>query len=289
LIRFEKPPGATGAYEFTAGRLWKVTIPKGEWRDVVLATDPGDATNLAVVSNNPSVSPRFPPMKLGGTSWSTTYGIFGENGGYTNLDVKVKVPGNEDPNTWPFITAIQVFVDDSKAASTSGGSVTLRYRSRPPVVNGGDYNWPTEFVLQNADRSTNGFIVQKVMIGFESADSSVPSEHVHYWEAWRVMYGRVFQGLSKTLLSAGDAAKSTGTRGSRGTEWHRFEAKFMPDYTEPEKWSTGVVKEAGPLPATSAQPPGWSSIGTARRAITVDFDNTTTPPTSNVTFLMENY
>jgi hypothetical protein len=58
-IRFEKPAGATGAYEFTAsGQLWKVTIPKGEWGDVVLSTDPGDqSSNLVVLSNDPSVSP----------------------------------------------------------------------------------------------------------------------------------------------------------------------------------------------------------------------------------------
>lgn len=287
--RFEKPAGATGAYEFTdLGRLWKVTIPKGEWRDVDLLTDPGDtSSNLVVLSNNPGVSPRIPAKRFGDT-WRTTYGILGQNGGYTMLEVKDQPRGNEDSNTWPLITFIQVFVDDSNKASASGGSVTLRYRSQKPTINGGNYDWPTEFVLQNANVSTNGFIVQKVNIGFESADPSLKSEHDFWWEAWRVMNGRVFSGLSKTQLSAGDAAKSSNTRGLRGKQWHRAEAKFLPNYAEPEKWST-IQNRAGSLPATRAQPPGWASIGTTRRAISVDFDGTITPPTSTVTFLMENY
>jgi hypothetical protein len=281
-IRFEKPAGATGAYEFTASaQLWKVTIPKGEWRDVVLSTDPGDASsNLVVLSNDPSVSPRSPARRTVDV-WRTMYGIFGQNRGTTMLEVQDQTSGN-------VITFIQVFVDDSIKASASGGSITLRYKSQKPTVNGGDYDWPTEFVLRNADGSTNGFIVQKVYIGFESADPTVKSEHDHWWEAWRVMNGRVFSGLSKTQLSAGDTANSANTGGLRGTQWHRFEAKFMPNYAEPEKWGK-ISNRAGPLPATRAQPPGWITLGTTRRSITVDFDGTKTPPTSTVTFLMENF
>jgi len=209
------------------------------------------------------------------------YGIFGQNRGTTMLEVQDQTSGN-------VITFIQVFVDDSIKASASGGSITLRYKSQKATVNGGDYDWPTEFVLRNADGSTNGFIVQKVYIGFESADPTVKSEHDHWWEAWRVMNGRVFSGLSKTQLSAGDTATSSNTGGLRGTQWHRFEAKFVPNYAEPEKWGK-ISNRAGPLPATRAQPPGWITLGTTRRSITVDFDGTKMPPTSTVTFLMENF
>jgi hypothetical protein len=102
------------------------------------------------------------------------------------------------------------------------------------------------------------------------------------------MNGRVFSGLSKTQLSAGDTATSSNTGGLRGTQWHRFEAKFVPNYAEPEKWGK-ISNRAGPLPATRAQPPGWITLGTTRRSITVDFDGTKMPPTSTVTFLMENF
>jgi hypothetical protein len=204
------------------------------------------------------------------------------------LEVKDQPPGNADSNTWPVITYIQVFVDDSnKGSSASSASVTLRYKSRKPVINGGDYDWLTEFVLQNVDWSTNGFIVQKVNTGFESADPSVTSEHDFYWEAWRVMHGRVFSGLSKTELSLGDQLSFSNYL-APGTRWHRAEAKFLPNYAEPEKWGT-IRERAGRLPATRIQPPGWTSIGTTRRAISVKYDTTTSPPTSTVTFLLENF
>src|SRR5262249_57623048 len=102
-IRFEKPAGTNaGGYGFTAsGNLWKITIPKGEWRDVVLAADWPDiesGNDLVAVSNNENTTPRLPPTK-GSTVWQTTYGIFGKAIGFSNLDAKRKT-SNPDPNAW---------------------------------------------------------------------------------------------------------------------------------------------------------------------------------------------
>jgi hypothetical protein len=288
-IRFERPAGAAGAYEFTAaGALWKISVPKGGWCDVDLVTESSDKTSgLTVLSNNSFVSPRNPSIKLGNI-WRTTYSVFGQNVGVTMLEAKDQLAGSQDSNAWPIVANIQAQVVDSGSATAPQGSVELRFNSASPTVRGGDYSWPTQFVLKNADASTNGFILQKVMIGFESADPRGKSEHDFWWEAWRVANGRVYSGLSKTMLSLGDTANSSNTGGFKGTQWHRCEAKFMPNYTEPEQW--GLIRErAGSLPATRTLPPGWASIGATRRAISVDFDGTVSPPTSSVTFLMENY
>ncbi|MBR0798617.1 hypothetical protein JQ615_24835 [Bradyrhizobium jicamae] len=285
-IRFEKPANATAGYDFTSsGLLWKVTIPKGEWRDVVLTSDGEMIFDLVVLSNTAFVSPPNPAQRPI-DSFHVSYGIFGQNGGYTQLDAKRQPSGNYDSNTWPIVTSIQIFVDESGKASDSSGSVKLRYKSQKPTISGGDYDWPTVFELQGANASTNGFIVQKVVFGFTSTDSGIPSENDFWWEGFRVMHGRVFLGASKTVLLEADNAHSRSL--GRGTRWHRFEAKFLPGYAEPENWFP-IANRSGHLPATRVQPSGWTSIGTTRRAISVTFDSTTAPPTSTLDYLMENY
>ena len=278
--KLEKPPSASAeGYAHTGGSLWKVTLPEGGWRDVLLSKDPSSKyKKLVVISNNDFVSPRLPPSKQVNI-WTEIYAIFGQNKGFTMLEVKDQVPGVNDSNLWPVVTYVQVEVVAPSQSPTKGASVTLTHRTLSRVINFGDYDWQVELVLKGADANTNGFIVQKVTISFTGSDGSGPkSESDTYWEAWRVVHGRVFSGLSKTVLSLGDSLSSTNTRGFRGTQSHSAEAQFMPNYTVPEGWAT-IPERAGKLPATRIVPPGWTSAGAARRSISVDFDSTTITPT----------
>jgi len=280
-------PSDTVTYQFLAsGYFWKMVVPQGEWRDVVFEKTPSDPSDIVILSNADFVSPNVPAFRANGTVWSTTYGIFGQSVGVTMLEAKQK-GSNPDPNSWQVITYIQVEVV-AAAKKPSGGAVTVGYQSEPATANGGDYQWKTKFLLQNATGNTSGFVVQKVTITFTDTSGQGKSTKVIYWEAWRVMHGRLFSGKSKTLLTAGDVFGSTGSRGSKGVQMHQGELKFFDGITDPEQWSTTTVKEAGSLPAVLAEPAFWKNGSAKQRYIRVEFDGTVTPVTSTVSS-MDNF
>jgi len=276
-------PKDTVTYQtLDSGYFWKMVVPQGEWRDVILEKNP--AEDIVVLCNADTVSPRVPALRPGNI-WTETYGIFGQSVGITMLEAKQK-GSNPDPNTWSVVTYIQVEVV-AGPAKASAGTVTASYQSQPPSINGGDYRWQTQFILKNATGDTNGFIVQKVTITFDDATQG-KTTRVTYWEAWRVMHGRVFSGNSKTRLSLGDEFTSSGKAGSKGVHMHQGELKFFADLTDPEQWSTGSVKEAGSLPAVTVEPGFWKNGPAKKRQIKVEFDGTVSPPTSNPS-VMDNF
>jgi hypothetical protein len=78
--------------------------------------------------------------------------------------------------------------------------------------------------------------------------------------------GKIMSGISDRE-SLGDEFRSTNTVGTKGTQYSTGAAKFMENYAEPFNW--GRLKQAGPLQATTQQPPGWSETGSKYRYIGV--------------------
>lgn len=154
-------------------------------------------------------------------------------------------------------------------APTPSAPVSLEYVKEKPVhMRCGDYAWKIRWVLKGGTGQTNGFIVQKVKIVFlgeDCGDKRADTFDV-YWEAWQVKGGKIMSGTSDKE-SLGDEFTSTGTMGTKGTQYHAGAAKFMENYAEPFTW--GRSKHAGRLPATTTQPPGWGESGSKYRFVGV--------------------
>ena len=134
----------------------------------------------------------------------------------------------------------------------------------------GDFDWVVNWILKNVKPTTQGFIVQKVtsdMFTQDCADDQkFDSQFDFWWEAWQVRNGQIFSGTS-TKPSLGDEFRISNTLGGRGSTLMSGEAKFMEGYGEPLNW--GTYKPAGPLKATTTEPPGWSNTGNKRRVIAI--------------------
>lgn len=276
MALFRKPNNATAdGYDFLeSGYFWRLTVPVGQWRTVALY-DTSDVYN--VISNNDSVSPRKPPFKDPGGGLPQLYEIFGRAEGSSFLSAHGKPAKGAREENGRQLTYIQIHVvkGDSGAAT---GDVALSFRTTSLTRSFGDYDWRVEFSLKNASEATSGFIVQKVNFGSDTTycDGRPTNDSAIWWEAWQVRNGKIFSGTSASRLSLGDQFTSSNTGRTKGKIWHRSETKFMPGYQEPLIW--GKFRMAGPLPATTIQPPGWSWVGTLQRWIQVEYDSCRNPP-----------
>ena len=144
-----------------------------------------------------------------------------------------------------------------------------------PRDNGcGGFRWGTIFSIANATAATNGFVVQKLQFDLQRTNCDGTSNNFQktYWEAWQVRGGVVFIGTSASRHDSdgvGDNFQVPSTAG-RGVNREEGNAKFIPNYTAPLSW--GRIPEAGSLPATTAEPAGWSEAGAFRRVIQSRFN-----------------
>jgi hypothetical protein len=151
----------------------------------------------------------------------------------------------------------------------AGTAVSLSYiKGAPKQGQCGDYEWQIRWVLNGATSQTNGFIVQKAKAAFlgETCDNKRADTFDIWWEAWQVKGGKIMSGISDRE-SLGDEFRSVNTVGTKGTQYSTGAAKFIENYSEPLAW--GKLKQAGPLPATTSAPPGWSESGSKYRFIGV--------------------
>lgn len=156
-----------------------------------------------------------------------------------------------------------------KAPAAAQGPARLTYTKQTPVQGRcGDFAWQIKWGLDGAAGDANGFIVQKVKQESltEKCDGRSDHDFYLYWEAWQVKNGKIMSGLSDRE-SLGDQFTWSNTNGSKGGTYVSGAAKFMPGYQEPFKW--GRVPQAGVLPATTTEPPGWSETGSKYRYVGV--------------------
>jgi hypothetical protein len=160
----------------------------------------------------------------------------------------------------------------SKTTATAT-PVTLGHRTTTaPTDEGcGGYTWATQWSVNNASASTNGFIVQKLIFDLQRQICAGGANNFSktYWEAWEVRGGNVYVGTSANPHNA-DRFHVGATPGQKGVNIEEGYAKYIDGYTAPATW--GNVREAGDLPATEAEPAGWTNDGTFHRKIKNEFD-----------------
>lgn len=163
---------------------------------------------------------------------------------------------------------------DTSTSSQPPSSVTLTAHDtfREDLGCGG-FNQQIEWRLNNANKNTNGYIVQKVIL--EQQKKQCTGQDISfkavYWEAWKVVEGRPSGFLGWLGIgSFYDTFFSLPSRNQFGTKITEGYAKFITNYTAPDTW--GNVSEAGDLPSTKNEPPGWSDSGTIHRILTAQFD-----------------
>lgn len=159
------------------------------------------------------------------------------------------------------------------AAPPAAAAATLTQSTiTPRTDNGcGGFVWAIKWGLNGATASTNGFVVQQLTFDLQRVNCAGGRNDFAktYWEAWQVRGGKIFIGTS-TSPHGSDTFRVGSTPNHRGINYEEGKAKYIEGYTEPLSW--GTVPEAGSLPATTTQPPGWSNTGVIDRYIASTFD-----------------
>jgi hypothetical protein len=159
------------------------------------------------------------------------------------------------------------------APAPTATPVTLTYTTvTPRTKNGcGGFTWACKWGLNGATASTNGFIVQELVLDLQRkrCGGGRNDFYKRYWEAWEVRGGSIFVGTSASPHVA-DTFLVPPTPDHGGANFEQGKAKFCPSYTAPNSW--GNVPEARSLPATETAPAGWSTAGTIDRWISNTFD-----------------
>ncbi|TWI50241.1 uncharacterized protein DUF4157 [Pseudoduganella flava] len=155
------------------------------------------------------------------------------------------------------------------SSAPSSAPARLTYTKQTPVQHRcGDFAWRIKWGLQGAADQANGFIVQKVKQESltQKCDGTSDHDFYLYWEAWQVKNGKIMSGISDRE-SLGDEFTWSNTSGTKGGTYVSGAAKFIQGYMEPFNW--GRLPQAGPLPATTKEPPGWTEAGSKYRYVGV--------------------
>ncbi len=153
---------------------------------------------------------------------------------------------------------------------SSGATLKRTVSDSPTNLTCGGFTMAAIFSVDNADASTNGYVVQKVRFNLnrEKCTGGRNDLQKTYWEAWQVRRGVVYIGTSGSRHDSdgfGDRFTVPPAPDSKGNTYLEGKAKFIEGYTEPSTW--GTIPEAGSLPATTSMPAGWSDSGTLHRYI----------------------
>ena len=142
------------------------------------------------------------------------------------------------------------------------------------------------------DRRANGYVIQHVRFmgnvtncagnPVTSNNGSPPND---YYEAWRVVNGRVRCGNLTVACASSDDTFTTINEpsGTRGTVTVRGRASFFPDYRLSSTWVTTTGHPAGALPHRNTRPPEWSESEAKTHQMRIQYDSCATPNTSSVT------
>ena len=174
-------------------------------------------------------------------------------------------------------------------SATPGAVPRLRKTtvSGPTTGNCGQYSWGIRWSLENADATTQGWIVQNINSSHDVKgcdDRSKTDDEMRtltggwdpswypFWEAWQVRDGQIYVGRSDSIHSAdtfGWSGPGDNTKGSREV---RGAANFYPNRALPASF---VVRNAAPawsLPYTQTDEHLTGGTGSLTHNITATWN-----------------
>jgi hypothetical protein len=143
----------------------------------------------------------------------------------------------------------------------------------------GAYSWKVRFSVDNADETTNGYIVQKIDVTYTRKDCSGADKPVTgvgtfpYWEAWGVRGGKVFIGDTAQAHNAdtySDPAMGNSTSGSIAIKGI---AEFFPGVTLPAHMkANNPDTQAGSLRSSLTDPGLTGGTGSIPHDLTASWN-----------------
>jgi len=150
---------------------------------------------------------------------------------------------------------------ESAAKGEAKKKVTKTELGAPTAGECGEYSWKVRFSVENANATTQGYIVQKVNAKYSRTDCAGKDKPVTgvgtfpFWEAWGVRGGKVFIGDTEDAHNAdtySDDAMGDGTKGSIAVKGI---PEFFPDVTLPAHMkANNPATQAGALRSSTTDP-----------------------------------
>ncbi len=158
--------------------------------------------------------------------------------------------------------------------------------SAPVASDCGGFKWPVKWSIDNADSTTNGWVVQKVELISSATDCSKEKNPVDLetnagalkpswypiWEAWQVKGGKVYIGRLNSLHNADTYGQGSIGDNTKGSTTVKGTAEYYDGLTLP---SSFVVKNTAPawaLPVTTTQPTLTGGTGSLQHDLTGTWD-----------------
>lgn len=181
--------------------------------------------------------------------------------------------------------------DSADVAREPGGAApqpNLRKTTVDPLrtQNNGGFSWGVRWSIQNASGSTNGWIVQHVLVRQNVTNTAgspvVPGQGSYgglrtswypLWEAWQVRAGNIFVGGSASAHNADTYAQGAVGAGTKGKTEVAGRADFYPNLTLPASFTVRNTAPAWALPATNTDPGLAGGTGALDHNLTATWDS----------------
>jgi peptidoglycan hydrolase-like protein with peptidoglycan-binding domain len=160
--------------------------------------------------------------------------------------------------------------------------------SGPTTVKNGGYTWSARWSLQNANNTTNGWIVQRLLVRQNVTDAGnaavtpgqgiyggFPASWTPYWEGWQVRDGNIFVGKTTAPHNADTYSQGPVGEHTQGTTEELGQADFYPGITTPESWPVNNAAPAWALPMTKSDPGLSGGTGELDHNLTATWNSVT--------------
>lgn len=158
--------------------------------------------------------------------------------------------------------------------------------------NNGGFNWGVRWSIDNASSSTNGWIVQHVVVRQnveawhppllpgatrpivpgQSPWGGLSTSWYPLWEAWQVRGGAVFVGASTSAHNADTYGQPAVGANTKGTTEVVGRADFYPSLTLPAAFTVRNAAPAWALPVTNTNPSLTGGTGVLDHNLTATWD-----------------
>ena len=191
------------------------------------ANTPGPAFDFGRI---PTHDPRQRAVQVeqgSGSQSSVAVGAKGETTGRDELFSRMK----GEPDAPKAVTGGATKGEGKKVKKTELGA--------PTAGECGAYSWKVRFSVENADASTNGYIVQKVNAMYNRTDCAGTNKPVTgigtfpFWEAWGVRGGKVYIGDTAQEHNADTFADDPMGDSTKGSIVVKGTPEFFPNVTLP--------------------------------------------------------
>lgn len=181
-------------------------------------------------------------------------------------------------------------------AALTAPRLTKSTVSGPTTQPNGGFSWGARWSIQNADTSTNGWIVQHVVVQQNVTDASsaavTPGTGTYgglqtawypIWEAWQVRGGQVFVGGSTSPHNADTYGQDPVGPSTKGTTKVIGSADFYPNLTLPTSFTVRNAAPAWSLPVTNSDPALTGGTGALDHNLTATWDGVAGDGTTTAT------